>query len=472
MRGQSALFREPAEADSISGNGQGALYRLVGPDHRIFPHERLLAQEELAALTGTGMEVESNPDILRRIAFSSRVVGNGVDVSTDIALLERATNNLLGRGVRRQSHYLTHGLHRFKGKFYPHLARALINRSGIVAGDLVLDIFMGSGTTLVESSLLGIDAVGFDINPLSVLIASTKVGVLNVPWRTLSSQIDAFESSLAQEARVEGLSWRGITDGEPLGAHDYPSGDLAEICGSGAAEKLINSWFPGSVRHKLAISLRSLRVVDHPVARDFLRVCLSDLVRSCSQQDPRDLRARRRAHPIGDAPVLNALLIKARGEMEKLRVGQELTDQYPWETPKVVAELRDARDLCPKTHPVLSERPADAVISSPPYAVALPYVDTDRLSLIILGLLSGGEIKELEKGMIGSREIADRERRDIEDEMEDGGLRELPEALESDLRDILTRTGNTAWDSGSGIWRHCSFGTSPGCGLPCRTWRG
>ena len=45
------------------------------------------------------MEVESNPDILRRIAFSSRVVGKSVDISTDIAFIEHATNDLLGRAT-------------------------------------------------------------------------------------------------------------------------------------------------------------------------------------------------------------------------------------------------------------------------------------------------------------------------------------------------------------------------------------
>ncbi len=45
----------------------------------------------------------------------------------------------------------------------------------------------------------------------------------------------------------------------------------------------------------------------------------------------------------------------------------------------------------------------DAAITSPPYATALPYIDTQRLSLIWLGFASPKEVKVLENNLIGSR---------------------------------------------------------------------
>ena len=216
---------------------------------------------------------------------------------------------------------------------------------------------------------------------------------------------------------------------------------LAGICDTPEAEKELSAWFPGSVRHKLAIVLRAIATVDTPVTRDFLRVCLSDQLRLCSQQEPRDLRTRRRSEPIEDALVFNTLLLKARAEVEKLKVGQELTSEYPWPTPMVSAELRDTRSLRPERHPVLCDRAVDAVVTSPPYATALPYVDTERLSFIVLGLLSRTARKNLEREMIGSREVADRERRRIEGEMRNGGLARLPAPLAQDLREILDTNG-------------------------------
>jgi site-specific DNA-methyltransferase (cytosine-N4-specific) len=52
----------------------------------------------------------------------------------------------------------------------------------------------------------------------------------------------------------------------------------------------------------------------------------------------------------------------------------------------------------------------DLLITSPPYATALPYLDTDRLSLIVLGLLPREKHSESEKLMIGTREISERQR--------------------------------------------------------------
>jgi methylase of polypeptide subunit release factors len=41
--------------------------------------------------------------------------------------------------------------------------------------DLILDNFVGSGTTLVESKIPGRRAIGVDINPLACLVAKVKI---------------------------------------------------------------------------------------------------------------------------------------------------------------------------------------------------------------------------------------------------------------------------------------------------------
>lgn len=44
-------------------------------------------------------------------------------------------------------------------------------------------------------------------------------------------------------------------------------------------------------------------------------------------------------------------------------------------------------------------------MTSPPYATALPYIDTQRLSLVWLGLIPPSEILPLEARLVGSREV-------------------------------------------------------------------
>lgn len=75
---------------------------------------------------------------------------------------------------------VTHGLHRFPGKFVPNLPRYLI-RSVLLQkpAGTVFDPFCGSGTTLVEAALEGRPFIGTDIDALSVLIASAKTTPLS-----------------------------------------------------------------------------------------------------------------------------------------------------------------------------------------------------------------------------------------------------------------------------------------------------
>lgn len=68
---------------------------------------------------------------------------------------------------------LTHGFYRYPARFAPAFARTLIEVCTTV-GDLVLDPFVGGGTTLVESFVLGRDAVGLDISALAHFISSAK----------------------------------------------------------------------------------------------------------------------------------------------------------------------------------------------------------------------------------------------------------------------------------------------------------
>jgi hypothetical protein len=61
------------------------------------------------------------------------------------------------------------------------------------------------------------------------------------------------------------------------------------------------------------------------------------------------------------------------------------------------------------------------IVTSPPYATALPYIDTDRLSLVALGLAADDDLCRLDEDLIGSREINTTDRREFERQI-DGGL--------------------------------------------------
>lgn len=68
---------------------------------------------------------------------------------------------------------LTHNFYRYPARFSPEFARQAILAFS-KPGDLVVDPFMGGGTTLVEAMATGRHAIGVDLSPLATFVADVK----------------------------------------------------------------------------------------------------------------------------------------------------------------------------------------------------------------------------------------------------------------------------------------------------------
>ena len=66
----------------------------------------------------------------------------------------------------------------------------------------------------------------------------------------------------------------------------------------------------------------------------------------------------------------------------------------------------------------------------------MPYLDTQRLSLALLGLMGSRELRNGEKKLIGNREIQDKERSNLEGQIE-ANAAELPDAVIAFCRKLL-----------------------------------
>ena len=72
---------------------------------------------------------------------------------------------------------MTHGLYRYPARFSPAFVAAAVD-AFTNADEVVLDPFVGGGTSAVESLARGRRFVGFDINPLAVLLTQVKTDPL------------------------------------------------------------------------------------------------------------------------------------------------------------------------------------------------------------------------------------------------------------------------------------------------------
>jgi site-specific DNA-methyltransferase (cytosine-N4-specific) len=292
----------------------------------------------------------------------------------------------------REIRYLTHALHEYKGRFYPQLVKSFFNYASLKKGDTVLDPFCGSGTTLVESILFGINAIGIDINPLAFLLTKAKIKSILLTQKNWAIIKDTFTSL------NENLGW------EKIRIKDY-----ANIIDT----EYLQHWFPENTLKKILLIQKNIYELKDETSQIFSKVILSNLLREFSFQEPTQLRIRRRA----DIPPENLIetfkksLLKQIENIEKF----QLINHFELGS-KVENYLGDVRVLMKDAK--LKKNSIDAVITSPPYATALPYVDTDRLSLFAFGYTDKSKFRKLEETLIGNREISKSKREAIDNELE------------------------------------------------------
>jgi site-specific DNA-methyltransferase (cytosine-N4-specific) len=312
------------------------------------------------------------------------VVRNGVPTK-DIQQLLLA--NDIGLPNRRCLRYGTHGIHEYRGKFFPQLVRSLINIAGVPNGGIVADPMCGSGTTAVEAVLADLRALGLDMNPLSVLIARVKCSLLTLDPDFLVSATERIRGQLLRPA------------GKRNGSLTY----FASL--SACDREYLSRWFSEQVLQDLDEVARTIQLSDKRVC-DFFWLCLSNIIRSVSWQKDDDLRVRRELRPNAEIDPIREFL-EEMGRSVRIVLALLYQNAENSSGPFNIAK-GDARKL-----PMVWKRhkgKIDAIITSPPYATALPYLDTDRLSLCYLGLLSRLDHRQLDQYMIGNREITERER--------------------------------------------------------------
>ncbi|WP_424947505.1 DNA methyltransferase [Candidatus Spongiihabitans sp.] len=292
----------------------------------------------------------------------------------------------------REVRYLTHSAHEYKGRFYPQLAKAFMNYACIKKGDTVLDPFCGSGTTLVESFLFGANAIGVDINPIAFLLAKAKVKSL------LLEQKDLMQVSKSFGNLKENYDWEEIKFKE---------------CNNYLDIEYLQNWFPEHNLKKIILIQNIIKKLPTETAELFAKVVLSNMLKEFSFQDPSQLRIRRRP----DAPPENLIETFKKNLNEQIEILEKFQSLNRFKLNSNVQNyLGDVRSLMESTN--LNKNSIDVVITSPPYATALPYVDTDRLSLFAFGYTDRSSFRKLEKSLIGNREITKSNRLILDKELE------------------------------------------------------
>jgi site-specific DNA-methyltransferase (cytosine-N4-specific) len=151
----------------------------------------------------------------------------------------------------------SHGFHSYPAMLVPQIATELISAYG-KKSNLLFDPFCGTGTTLVEANLKGINAVGTDLNPLARLISKTKTTIIEI--QALDLFIKDFYDYLF-EFRF------GFIRKDSVVAPKFTN---------------INFWFAKLVISDLAIIRKYIDKLKDESVKDFFKVAFSQTIRDCS----------------------------------------------------------------------------------------------------------------------------------------------------------------------------------------------
>src|SRR5690606_28350653 len=113
-----------------------------------------------------------------------------------------------------------------------------------------------------------------DLNPLSVLVARTKTALLEVSAEELSSFVEYVLYTL--ETGEIGTLSSSLCD-------RWDEHDL----------KYLHKWFDEVALAEIHQVLQAIDACGHKIIFDFLRLCLSNILRSASWQKEDDLRVRK-----------------------------------------------------------------------------------------------------------------------------------------------------------------------------------
>jgi len=269
-------------------------------------------------------------------------------------------SSVRGKGqIGHTNQYLTHWFYPYKGKFHGQMIKAILNFMGVKESSLVLDPFVGSGTTLIECATLGVPSVGVDINPALCVVSQIKCDALSLDY-------PAFEEFVRDVTPARIFRYFHRKEMTPLwhltfSRLNYDAKDLIDEAWERRFQK---------EEFKSPIEWRSLLMLVYLHAlSDYTYLKGTNKERTLEQFFMRDLEE----YSDTVAGTFNVL--------------RKLALQIP--KPRVV--FGDA------LHLPMDSNSVDGIVTSPPYSIALDYVRNDQHLLDYLGI----DATDLRQRMVG-----------------------------------------------------------------------
>jgi len=231
---------------------------------------------------------------------------------------------------------LTHNFYRYPARFSPIFVSAAL-RLFSKQGDLILDPYMGGGTTIVEAMATGRRTIGADLNALAVFITRVKTSPLTRKEKDIIL--------LWSKEQVETLSYRNYSP-----KMDHLLNDI----------KTKNLTLPKArfLKKIIAQALLSLEALTSPRAQDFAR---------CAILRTSQLALDGRKKHTSVAEFKKNLQKNVAQMLSHLACFERTIRQHRPGHPRRKLIESNAADLPLQPYFAASDRKVDLVITSPPY---------------------------------------------------------------------------------------------------------
>ncbi|RGI42164.1 modification methylase [Roseburia sp. OM04-10BH] len=261
----------------------------------------------------------------------------------------------------------THGMFKYPCKFIPEIPRWGIKTYLSEKRGVIFDPFSGSGTTLLEANVNGLDAYGTEIDDIAKLIIKVKTTVLG------SAQMKLLDQCYSEIINTIGQ-------------------DDVELFIPAIAN--LEHWFSENTINELGRMKAYIDNIEDKDVRDFFKLCMASIIKRVSNADDTSPK-----------PYVSNKIIKIPPTVEK-----EFTSVFR-RYRQMMQELTHVKKM---GNAVIIQGDAlefsvplgiDLAITSPPYINAFDYGRTMRLENLWLDTLTEEMLRKKKSQYVGTEKI-------------------------------------------------------------------